>query len=137
MLHPPQTLFILEAGCDEIHSPYTLGGLLHPLYRRLRPEHCLKGIDGGPCFLKHPPESAYQGPSFRRNDRETWIAGKLLEEWHREGLPIARRTYERSASQLVAQSWCHVEEEALTSLDQYRWTAQRIGLRIAKSGGNP
>src|SRR5881227_1432426 len=137
MLHTPQTLFVLEAGCDEIHSPYTLGGLLHPLYRRLRPEQCLKGIDGGPCFLKCRPESAYQGPSFRRNDRETWIAGKLLEEWCRESLPIVRCADERSASQLVAQSWRHVEEEALSNLDHYRWTAQRIGLPIAKSGGNP
>jgi len=61
----------------------------------------------------------------------------LLEEWRREGLPIARRAYERSASQRVAQSWRHVEEEALTSLDQDRWTAQRIGLPVAKSGGHP
>src|SRR5947209_20628164 len=137
MLHPPQALFGLEAGGDEIHSPYTLGGLLHPLDRRFRPEQCLKGIDGGPCFLKHPAESAYQGPSFRRDDRETCIAGKLLEEWRREGLPITRRAYERSASQRVAQSWRYVEEEALTSFNQYRWTAQRIGLPIAKSGGNP
>src|SRR5436853_1235412 len=64
MLHPQEALFVLEAGCDEIHSPYTLGGLLHPLYRRLRPEHCLKGIDGARVFSNTLPKARIRGHRF-------------------------------------------------------------------------
>ena len=79
-LRSSQAIFALEAGCDEIRGPYTLGGLLHPLHGSLRPEHCLKGIERSARFLKQRAKGTYQGPALRWNDREPWIAGDLLEK---------------------------------------------------------
>src|SRR6266704_465804 len=77
-LRSSQAFFAREAGGYEIHSAYTLGSLLYPLYRSLRPEQCLEDVERRPSFLKQGAKGAYQDRALREDQLEDRAADSQL-----------------------------------------------------------